>query len=174
MYVFPGGRVDRRDAIRAALSELREDVAARVEARASRARARALAVACVRETHEETGLAIGELAGGSLRPALRELEYVGRAITPPRNPIRYHARFFHTELSPRLEVSLASNGELLDLEWHAFDAALELPMLDVTAFLLRVVARRVGHPAGDDPEVAPGPKTPFIHYRGEARVISYE
>ncbi len=173
MYVFPGGRVDPTDADRPAAKELRAEVAERMARHWSSARSRALAVACVRETHEETGLAIGELTDDGLRPALHHLEYVGRAITPSNNPIRYHARFFHAS-ADAASGELLSNGELLDLAWRGFDAALELPMLDVTNYLLRVVARRVGHPAGDELSECTPESTPFIHYRGLERYIRYE
>ncbi|MCZ6783161.1 MAG: NUDIX domain-containing protein [Proteobacteria bacterium] len=171
MYVFPGGRVDPTDADRPAASELRVEVAGRMAW--SGARSRALAVACVRETYEETGLAFGELTDDGLQPALHHLEYVGRAITPNNNPIRYHASFFHAS-ADAASGDLLSNGELLDLAWRRFHAALELPMLDVTNYLLRVVAKRVGHLAGDElPECTPE-STPFIHYRRMERYIRYE
>jgi len=172
LYVFPGGRVDAGDATRPAASELRSAVARRMSRHWPASRARALAVASVRETHEETGLVFGTLVDGALHPALDPLEYVARAITPAGNPIRYHARFFHadaTEASGRL----LSNGELLDLAWRPIGAALELPMLDVTRFVIETVARRVEHPAG---AALPGSSRgiPLIHYRNAERYIRYE
>lgn len=69
--------------------------------------ARALAIAAVRETFEETGLMlaeggdIGEVANAEwahwkacgLAPQLDRLTYFGRAITSPISPIRFHALF---------------------------------------------------------------------------------
>ena len=115
VYVFPGGRVDPSDATQPAASELRPSVAARLaRSTASPGRARALAVAAVRETFEETGLVLGHRDGGGIRPALAALDFVARAITPADNPIRYHARFFLAD-GEALEGELRSNGELLDL-----------------------------------------------------------
>ncbi len=172
-YVFPGGRVDPSDARTTAASELRADVAARLAPPLSNRGARALAVACMRETYEETGLAIGVVDTRGFAPALDRLEYLARAITPAGSPIRYHARFFHAEVDS-IHGELASNGELLDLAWLSFDAALELPMLDITRFLLRVAARRLGHPAGRDVEAEATQRAPFVHYRRGALQIRYE
>lgn len=152
VYVFPGGRVEASDARYAAASELRPEVAAQVVGSA-----RALAIAAVRETFEETGLAIGEVSDGLVRPALAPLDYVARAITPARNPIRYHARFFHVD-GTLAHGTLRSNGELLDLAWVPIPRALELNIIDVTAFVLEEVA---GHLSG-----LPRKGVPLIHYRG--------
>lgn len=135
-YVFPGGRVDRRDFGAAVRSPLRNDVQERLCASCRPRLAHALAVAAVRETWEETGLALGEVSGGALRPALDRLDYVLRAITPPQSPIRFHARFFAVE-AEHLAGALQGNGELLDLAWRPVGACLRLPIVDVTEFLLR-------------------------------------
>ena len=97
VWVFPGGRVDPMDSRSPVSSELSPAVAEKLEARWSPARARALAIAAVRETFEETGLTFGELVDGQLRPALHGLDYLARAITPTMSPIRFHARFFLTD-----------------------------------------------------------------------------
>jgi len=135
-YVFPGGRVDRRDYRAAVRSPLRAEVARRLCASCPPRLAHALAVAAVRETWEETGLALGQASGGAVHAELQALDYVLRAITPPQSPIRFHARFFAVaaeHLSGRLE----GNGELLDLAWRPVEACLRLPIVDVTEFLLR-------------------------------------
>ncbi|MGE4609451.1 MAG: NUDIX hydrolase [Myxococcota bacterium] len=173
LYVFPGGRVDPGDATRPAASELRADVARRMSRHWSPQRSRALAVACVRETHEETSLVLGEMIGGRLCPSLHHLDYVARAITPAGNPIRYHARFFSVD-GAFVKGNPISNGELLDLEWRSFDASLELPMLDVTKFVLQTVARRLGHPAGEELPECAADEIPLIHYRKTERHIRYE
>lgn len=163
VYVFPGGRVDRSDASQPAASELRPDVAARLAQTASNpARARALAVAAVRETFEETGLVLGHRHDSGIRPALAALDFVARAITPALNPIRYHARFFLAD-GEALEGDLRSNGELLDLAWVPIPKALELNIIDVTEFVLREVTSRL------DGTAASG--VPLVCYRGESRQI---
>jgi 8-oxo-dGTP pyrophosphatase MutT (NUDIX family) len=124
--------------------------------------ARALAVAAVRETFEETGLAFGRLDGGRLAPALAGLDYLARAITPPDSPIRYHARFFLTR-AEEAGGELRDSEELSDLRWLPIDAALRLPLVDVTEFVLQELARRLD---GETPQGAP-----LFHYRdGRARV----
>jgi 8-oxo-dGTP pyrophosphatase MutT (NUDIX family) len=173
LYVFPGGRVDPGDATRPVASELRGEVAQRMSRHGSERRSRALAVACIRETHEETGLVLGEMVDGQLCPALHSLDYVARAITPAGNPIRYHARFFSAN-AQRVSGNLVSNGELLDLEWRSFEASLELPMLDVTKFILQTVARQLGHPAGAELPARAAGETPLVHYRRTERHIRYE
>jgi len=163
VYVFPGGRVDPADARRESASELRPDVAAQLEACTPAARARALAVAAIRETFEETGLVVGEESGGALRPGLASLDYVARAITPATNPIRYHARFFRVD-GTEARGTLRSNGELLDLAWVPIPDALQLNIIDVTAFVLREVAAHLEGcaPAG----------VPLVHYRGIRQQIT--
>src|SRR3954463_7191617 len=64
-YVFPGGRVDLADAHIPIATPLDRHVKARLLRAASERRARALGVAAVRETFEETGLILGKpLKGG--------------------------------------------------------------------------------------------------------------
>lgn len=135
MYVFPGGGVDPEDHRVTPLTPLRADVARLLEQTASHARARALAVAAVRETWEETGLALGEVRSGVLRPSLDVLDHIVRAITPTASPIRFHARFFVAEAA-RLQGALRGNGELLDLDWRPIERCLALPLADITEFVL--------------------------------------
>ncbi len=161
-FVFPGGRLDRADAGAPHASDLRADVAAKLTRKWSPTRARALATAAVRETHEETGLALGRIEDGALRPALDRLDYIARAITPPESPIRFHARFFLAEAG-RDDGALGGNGELLDLAWFRLSEALRLDLIDVTEFVIREIVRRR---EGWQP-----PGVPLFSYlRGVARV----
>jgi 8-oxo-dGTP pyrophosphatase MutT (NUDIX family) len=152
MYVFPGGGVDAADHRVAPLTPLRAEVARLLEQNASHARARALAVAAVRETWEETGLALGELRDGRLRPSLDVLDHIVRAITPTASPIRFHARFFVAEAA-RLQGALRGNGELLDLDWRPIERCLALPLADITEFVLGELRRylRSRHPPARAP-----------------------
>jgi 8-oxo-dGTP pyrophosphatase MutT (NUDIX family) len=131
-YVFPGGRVDRRDFNVEMRSPLKKDVLEKLCSSCNPRLAHALAVAAARETWEETGLALGD----AHRPDLEALDYVLRAITPAQSPIRFHARFFAVEAG-RLSGTLRGNGELLDLAWRPVAECLRLPIVDVTEFLLR-------------------------------------
>jgi 8-oxo-dGTP pyrophosphatase MutT (NUDIX family) len=165
VWVFPGGRVDRNDARARASSELSPAVGAKLEARWSPARARALAIAAVRETFEETGLVFGELAEGELHPALGRLDYLARAITPALSPIRFHARFFLADAADG-SGQLGGNGELLDLRWIPIPEALELPIIDVTRLVLQETGRRAaGHPS---------PGVLSIRFRLESPQLRYE
>jgi 8-oxo-dGTP pyrophosphatase MutT (NUDIX family) len=123
---------------------------------------RALASAAVRETWEETGLAVGEVRAGELIPDLAPLLYLGRAITPTHSDIRFHARFFLVDAGDA-RGRLRGNGELLDLEWVPVARARSLPIIDVTDEVLTRVER-----------ISAGVRvreTFFIHYRrGERRI----
>ncbi len=164
VLVFPGGRLDPGDFRQPVARRLRPAVAARMARHVSPARAQGLAVAAVRETFEETGLVFGEIRGGALCPALDALDFVARAITPPDSPIRFHARFFMADAA-RAGGTLAGNGELLDLRWFGLEEAVELPLADVTEFVLGEVARRLGgaEPAG----------VPLFSYRHGRAVVRY-
>jgi len=163
VYVFPGGRVERGDHRVVPLTPLRAEVAQLLAQSASHARARALAVAAVRETWEETGLALGSVENGVLRPALDALDHIVRAITPTVSPIRFHARFFVAE-DDQLQGRLRGNGELLDLDWRTIEGCLALPLADITEFVLGELRSylRTRHPPA---------RTPLFTYRyGRASV----
>jgi 8-oxo-dGTP pyrophosphatase MutT (NUDIX family) len=165
VYVFPGGRLDRADLAATPSEPLRAEVEARLCARCRPEMARALAVAAVRETFEETGLAFGEVRQGRLSPALAALDYVARAITPPDSPIRYHARFFAARAEDA-RGELRDSEELSDLRWVRLEEALRLPLVDVTEFVVQEIARRV---SGWTP-----PGAPLFHYRGGRACVRYE
>lgn len=158
LFVFPGGRVDAGDHRVVAASALRESTRAALTRTASQARAHALAVAAVRETWEETGLLLGTLRGGRLRPSLDVLEFIARAITPSDSLVRFHARFFLAD-GTHAAGELRGSGELLDLAWRPIDACLALPLADITEFVLRQVARRGRGEAGEL-------RAPLYAYRG--------
>jgi len=129
-YVFPGGRVDRADHHAPEATPLAPRVAELLQRAATPTRARALALAAVRETFEETGLILGRPMPTPRRvpsswsafyasghgPALDALEYLTRAVTPPFRPMRFNARFFLADAS-RISGEIAGSGELLDLDF---------------------------------------------------------
>jgi 8-oxo-dGTP pyrophosphatase MutT (NUDIX family) len=165
VWVFPGGQVDRSDARAPASSELSSAVAAKLEERWPPVRARALAVAAIRETFEETGFAFGELVNGKLLPDLSRIDYLARAITPALSPIRFHARFFLGDAADG-SGRLGGNGELLDLRWIPISEALGLPIIIVTRFVLEETARRL---AGQPPTGVLS-----IRFRRERPLLRYE
>lgn len=165
-FVFPGGRVDPRDARAKAETPLRPDVAARLERASTPARARALAVAAVRETFEETGLLLaeGEPKAGEwharMRPYLGDLDYFFRAITPPGRNRRFDARFFLTEAAGD-HVELAGDGELIHLDFRTLDEIRGLQVSGITRIVLAEAARVLADPPPPDP-MRPVPLSRFV------------
>ena len=165
VFVFPGGRLDADDMRTQVGRDLHPDVAARMHRKWTPQKSRGLAVAAVRETLEETGLAIGDVDDDGLRPDLGELEYIARAITPPDSPIRFHARFFCIDADHASGV-VSDSHELLDLQWRTIDQALQMPLVDVTEFVLQEVARRQTGGGGK--------AVPLFSYRRGRASIRYE
>jgi 8-oxo-dGTP pyrophosphatase MutT (NUDIX family) len=156
-YVFPGGRVSASDSRVAPASPLRADVAARLERAATPARARALAVAVVRETFEETGLLVAAGDGASwhtkIGPQLGALDYFFRAITPPERVRRFDARFFFAKADV-VRGELGGDGELENLAWFSLDEIRDLEMAGITRIALAEFRRVLADPAsfqGDRP-----------------------
>lgn len=157
--VFPGGRVDPADRLAGASTPLQAAVRTRL-ARGCRSAARphALAIAAIRETYEETGLIIGRPSAqaetldprhwsgfrdAGLAPALDRLDYIFRAITPPRMVRRFDARFFLAEADETVSGTLSGNGELENLAWLPIDEALGLPLSTPTNLVLQEAARLI-------------------------------
>lgn len=136
MYAFPGGGVDQRDRSETPINILKyKQDFCRPFIGCDPGLAQALGVAAIRETWEETGIALGRLENGRLRPDLSGLTYLCRAITPAESPIRFHARFFLQDVTGQ-DFRLGGSGELLDLAFRPLDAALRLPLADITEFVL--------------------------------------
>lgn len=164
-YVFPGGRVDAGDARVPAPVPLRPEVESRLLTAASPARARALAMAAVRETFEETGLLLGRPVERPLRtrspgwrgifqqgvvPALDRIDYLARAITPPGQVRRFNARFFVVD-ADHLQGELRGNGELEDLHWVDLRRTDHLPVIGITELVLALLRHRLEGFAGEMP-----------------------
>ena len=146
-HVFPGGRIDARDSRVRCASPLAPAAAAQLGRKLGPARARAMAVAAIRETFEETGLIVGGpdpaperppprgwegVFGAGFAPALGALSYIARAVTPP---IRFNARFFvvgHDHVTGEMRES----GELLGLKWFTVEQALTLELAQITRRVL--------------------------------------
>lgn len=161
VYAFPGGRVDLDDKSEIPYKSLNIRVNTDSELRITQA----LAIAAVRETWEETGIALGPVEAGRLRPDLSGLRYFCRAITPAESPIRFHARFFLQDVTGH-DLALAGSGELLDLAFRPVDEALRLPLADITEFVLRQIALL-------GPDLAPK-QTAFWRYRRGKPMIRWE
>lgn len=156
MYVFPGGGLERDDHRVRPASPLTTDVIARLAVGGSAARAHALALAAIRETFEEVGLmfgAPGDIGGNpspswqafrssGLAPPLGRLAYLGRAITPSPQPIRFHARFFAADASD-VHGNPRPSGELSDVQWVALGDTARLDLMPVTLLMLEALQRRL-------------------------------
>ena len=158
-YVFPGGRIDPCDLRIAAGGALHPDVAAKVEAGISPARARGLALAAIRETFEETGILIGERSTAIPRtrapawrryfahgvvPRLDRLVLVARAITPPGRTRRFDARFFMTDAGAIAgEAEAIHRDELLKPAWLTLAEARALDLMSITRRALDEAEARI-------------------------------
>ena len=107
-FVFPGGRVEPEDRRMAAAGALDPHVEEKLNARVRRPSpgfARALALAAIRETFEETGLAIGVAGQGA--PEIRRLA-PGRASPRPASILRSTPSTSLLARSPRPDARGAS------------------------------------------------------------------
>jgi 8-oxo-dGTP pyrophosphatase MutT (NUDIX family) len=183
-FVFPGGRVDAGDMRLALATDFRPEVRVKVAAGVGRLRARALGLAAIRETFEETGLLVGERSAAMPRtrspawrrflthgviPNLEVLDFIARAITPPGRPRRFDARFFMADaghIAHCLDAESAT-GELLKLVWLTFAEALAADVLPITRCVLAEAEARLTGP--------PDPLRPvpfLIPRRGKAVILS--
>ena len=166
-WVFPGGRIDRADFTAPHATDLRPEVLARLTKTAPPARARALALAAVRETFEEVGLLLAKpapprpgsgpwrtfLAQGAL-PDLAALDFVARAVTPPVSPKRFDARFFMAEAEHLISLERQADcGELDEIAWVELEEALALDLPSVTRFVLREIPLRLADPTRPAPSL---------------------
>ncbi|MBU1383913.1 MAG: NUDIX domain-containing protein [Alphaproteobacteria bacterium] len=177
-WVFPGGRVERADHTAACATDLPQADAARLAREMTPRRARALALAAVRETFEETGLLLAEpappasvagpwrefRAAGAL-PDLAALRYIARAVTPPGRSRRFDARFFMADAAALLHPEpTAGSGELDEIAWLPLADARDLDLPAITRFILGEAAHRLTDP--DRP-------LPFVRMVRGAHVIAH-
>ncbi len=184
-FVFPGGSLeagDRRMNIAGPLDP-------RIEARLLKGRAdpdptfaRALALAAIRETFEETGLVVGlrdyggpdrppavwrRYAAHECLPDLQELHFIARAITPPFLPRRFDTRFFAADarnVCAQSDGVVHAKAELVKLVWAPLDEAGKLDLHGVTRTVLVELRARL------DARMSPFLPTPVFRLsRGEWR-----
>ena len=164
-FVFPGGRVERSDSqmnIAGALDDVTQAKLMKGLRNSSPIAARAIALAAIRETFEETGLLIGDLDCGApenpppgpwtdfaaqgVFPSLEEIHFIGRAITPPRNKMRFDAHFFaadFTAVVKKVEGVVTRDSDLVELVWKTIPQALEMGLVAITRVMLRELENRV-------------------------------
>lgn len=154
VYVFPGGRVDRVDSYAPYAGDLSPRTERVLEAAVSRRKARAIALSCIRETYEETGLMIGADAPEQVRnmknatydafrkagqlPDISQLEVFGRAVTPPHRHKRFDAWFFHRHLGDVAPPEVSDSHELLNVGWFSLDEIDQLDLQRATVMMMTV------------------------------------
>jgi 8-oxo-dGTP pyrophosphatase MutT (NUDIX family) len=178
--VFPGGRVDSSDArvpIAAPIPGPLEANLLKGKPKIMPSRARALAVAAIREACEETGLCLGRKTGGTapalegawkpftdagLLPDPSGLFLIARAITPPGRVRRFDTRFFTADASTithRVEGVIHADAELVELVWVELGSK---PLADLHPMTKRVLTEL-------ETRLATGPldhgaEVPFWHF----------
>ncbi len=178
-YVFPGGRVDKTDRLVISADELSASETGKLmmqmKGAASPGRARALALAAIRETFEEAGLVIGaplpqptsagvsgwdEFFASGYMPALSPLTFFARAITPPGRTRRYDTRFFYMDAAAIAHRTESNDGELSGLHWLTMDETRELDVPPITRVVLEDLMERIDT---DSLNAGTG-KVPFYHF----------
>lgn len=194
-FVFPGGRLERADRGFPCSDELSSLDQARlmkaVGASPSAKLPKALALAAIRETFEETGFVVGKpisaneeqlakrrkdtttspwssfLATG-FSPSLTCLRFFARAITPPGRPRRYDTRFFSVDASAITHRIERMDGELSSLAWFTLREAEELDLPIITRRILADLADHLAT-ASDKRQTPPVPF--YFHRRGVAERV---
>jgi 8-oxo-dGTP pyrophosphatase MutT (NUDIX family) len=163
-FVFPGGRLDPADRFMSFAAPLNAEVEERLLAHLPRrgsVMARALALAAIRETFEETGLVLGQRSSGNgkvpdgawrdyaahgFAPDLSRLSFVAHAITPPRRPRRFDTFFFVADadmIAHRAPDVVSPEAELVELVWIPLSEARRLDLATVTSVILDELDARV-------------------------------
>ncbi len=183
--VFPGGRVDATDnriPVAAEIPRALEKKLTGGSPKITPTRARALAIAAIREACEETGLCLGRrvahsgsqasrltgewkpFADAGLLPDPSGLFLIARAITPPGRVRRFDTRFFTADASAiahQVEGVVHADAELVELLWVELGSS---PLADAHQ-MTRMVLREL------DARLATGPLShaadiPFFHFYG--------
>ncbi len=162
-YVFPGGGLDPDDRRMNVAGALPGPVEARLAkvTPASPTLPRALALAAIRETFEETGVIVGTreygqpdaapagwaaYAAHGVYPDLEPLHLVARATTPPRLPRRYDTVFLAadaTAICGQVDGAVGPDAELVEALWIPLKDAQDLDLALISAVILRELERRV-------------------------------
>ena len=181
-FVFPGGRVDKLDnrvPVAAPISKELETNLMKGSPKTPLSRARALAIAAIREACEETGLCLGRQSNGAtpklegewkpfsdagLLPDPSGLYLIARAITPPGRVRRFDTRFFTADASTiahRVEGVIHAEAELVELVWVEIGSQPLADLHPMTKNVLNELEKRLATgPLSHDAPV------PFFHFYG--------
>ena len=185
-YVVPGGRVDSADRNVETIDELDEAEVAKllIEMRdtPSAGRARAIALAAIRETFEETGILVGApgrphqpveaeawkaFYDQGCMPKLSQIRFFARAITPPGRPRRYDSRFFYADVSAIAVRTEIIDGELSSLDWFTFEEMRALDLPAITRVVLEDLIDRLKLDS-QGAAAAAGAAVPFYRHKNGA------
>jgi 8-oxo-dGTP pyrophosphatase MutT (NUDIX family) len=181
-FVFPGGRVDKSDnrvPVAAPISRELEANLMKGSPKTPLSRARALAIAAIREACEETGLCLGRKSDGAtpkldgvwkpfsdagLLPDPSGLFLIARAITPPGRVRRFDTRFFTADASAithHVPDVIHSEAELVELVWVELGSKPLAELHPMTKNVLGELEKRLAAgPLSHDAAV------PFFHFYG--------
>jgi 8-oxo-dGTP pyrophosphatase MutT (NUDIX family) len=180
-FVFPGGRVDKTDnrvPVAAPISGELEANLMRGSPKTPLSRARALAIAAIREACEETGLCLGRksdstakldgvwkpFSDAGLLPDPSSLFLIARAITPPGRVRRFDTRFFTADASAithHVQGVIHADAELVELVWVEIGSKPLADLHPMTRNVLNELEKRLANgPLRHDAAV------PFFHFYG--------
>lgn len=183
-YVFPGGRVDKSDNRVPVAAPIPPELEANLllgSPKITPGRARALAVAAIREACEETGLCLGRAVAGASGRSVAKLEgawkpfaensllpdpsglfLIARAITPPGRVRRFDTRFFSADASAiahHVPGVIHADAELVELVWVEIGSEPLKDAHNMTKAVLRQLDERLaGGPLHHDAPI------PFFHW----------
>lgn len=155
IYVFPGGRVDRGDSYVGFEGDLTQRTETVLEAANTPRQARAIALAAIRETWEETGLMLGKAKqmarnprheswqafyDAGMTPDISGIEVIGRAKTPPHRHKRFDTWFFSKEANSEKLNDVSDSRELLNVGWFTLEQITDLPLHAATKTMLQVLS----------------------------------
>ena len=159
MWVFPGGKLDKSDLTISKNYITNSKIIKNLSSlKAIPPLDKGLIHTAIRETEEETNL---ELKSNNIK----NMWVIGRAITPLTRPMRFDTKFFVAP-SDCFIGKVKGNGELAKLEYVEINKALNLPMFDVTEFILQEINKRInkGNEVNSNPV--------FWRYRKHHRLIT--
>ena len=160
VYVFPGGVTEREDLQAYKFFKLKPNKKVNKKAMKSysNSHCQSLLLTAIRETAEETGLYLAEsdrspskkifngksswnhFTEKSYIPSIHKLLFFGRAITPSKLKIRFHARFF-IAFYEDFVGKMKANRELENLDWITLNEAKNKKIADVTEFMLNEIIK---------------------------------
>jgi 8-oxo-dGTP pyrophosphatase MutT (NUDIX family) len=159
MWVFPGGKLDKSDLTISKNYITNSKIIKNLSSlKAIPPLGKGLIHTAIRETEEETNLKLKS-------SNIKNMWVLGRAITPLTRPMRFDTKFFVAP-SDCFIGKVKGNGELAKLEYVEINKALNLPMFDVTEFILQEINKRInkGNEVNSNPV--------FWRYRKHHRLIT--